>query len=111
MPEEDHWADYTGLHAFVFIDHVEPPKTPEEVVEALRAKGKPPIMYASTVAGDYQVFAHVRVRNLHELQDLIDELIHDGVRCAWAIESTIHSNPRGRQFPLWRTRLAGFQLD
>ena len=100
MPDhEDHPADYTGLHAFVFIDHVEPPKTPEEVVEALRAKGKPPIMYASTVAGDYQVFAHARVRNLHELQDLIDELVRVGARCSWAIESTIRTFGAKRKSP------------
>ena len=89
MPDvEDHWADYSGLHAFLFVDHVEPPKTPEDVVEALRAKGKPPVMYASTFVGDYVAFAHVRVESVAELQDLIEGTVWDaGARCAWSIES------------------------
>jgi DNA-binding Lrp family transcriptional regulator len=88
LDDADHPADYTGRHAFVFIDHVEPGKTAEQVVQALRERGKPPIMYASTFVGDYLAFAHVRVRNLAELQDLIAETIWEaGARCTWAIES------------------------
>jgi len=89
MPDvEDHWADYSGLHAFLFIDHVEPGKTAEQVVEALRAKGKPPVMYASTFVGDYAAFAHVRVETLAELQDLIEGTVWEaGARCAWSLES------------------------
>jgi DNA-binding Lrp family transcriptional regulator len=89
MPDvEDHWADYSGLHAFLFIDHVEPGKTAEQVVEALRARGKPPVMYASTFVGDYVAFAHVRVETLGELQDLIEGTVWEaGARCAWSIES------------------------
>jgi hypothetical protein len=84
---EDHPADYTGLHAFLFIDHVEPGKTAEEVVEALRAKGKPPIMYASTFVGEFVAFAHARVRRIGELQDLMEDTIWPaGARCTWAIE-------------------------
>jgi DNA-binding Lrp family transcriptional regulator len=91
MPEDaDHPADYTGRHAFVFIDHVESGKTAEQVVQALREKGKPPIMYASTFVGDFLAFAHVRVRNLAELQDLIADTVWEaGARCTWAIESKI----------------------
>jgi hypothetical protein len=86
----DHWADYTGLHAFLFIDHVEPGKSAEEVVEALRAKGKPPIMYASTFVGEFVAFAHARVRRIGELQDLIEDTIWPaGARCTWAIETGI----------------------
>jgi DNA-binding Lrp family transcriptional regulator len=87
---EGHPADYTGLHAFLFIDHVEPGKTVEEVVRELRAKGKPPIMYASTVVGDYQALVHARVRRLGELQDLIEDTIWpSGARCTWGVESRI----------------------
>jgi DNA-binding Lrp family transcriptional regulator len=101
MPDqEDHPADYTGLHAFLFIDHVEPGKTAEQVVEALRAKGKPPIMYASTFVGDYVAFAHVRVRNLRELQDLIEDTIWEaGARCSWGVESKITSLGAKRKSP------------
>lgn len=96
----DHWADYTGLHAFLFIDHVEPGKTAEEVVRALREKGKPPVMYASTFVGDYAAFAHVRVRNLGELQDLIEDTVWEaGARCAWGVESKITTLGAKRRSP------------
>ena len=85
---EGHPADYTGEHAFVFIDQVEPGKTPEEVVAALRNLGKPPIMYASTFVGDYVAFAHVRARDLRHLQDLMaDPIWNAGPRCTWSRES------------------------
>jgi hypothetical protein len=97
---EDHWADYNGLHAFLFVDHVEPGKTAEQVVEALRAKGKPPVMYASTFVGDYVAFAHVRVETLGELQDLIEGTVWEaGARCAWAIESTTATFGAKRKSP------------
>jgi hypothetical protein len=97
---EDHWADYSGLHAFLFVDHVEPGKTAEQVVEALRAKGKPPVMYASTFVGDYVAFAHVRVETLGELQDLIEGTVWEaGARCAWAIESTASTFGAKRKSP------------
>jgi DNA-binding Lrp family transcriptional regulator len=97
---EDHWADYSGLHAFLFIDHVEPGKTAEQVVEALRAKGKPPVMYASTFVGDYVAFAHVRVETLAELQDLIEGTVWEaGARCAWSLESTTTTAGAKRKSP------------
>lgn len=101
MPENgDHPADYTGLHAFCFVDHVEPGTNPEEVVRRLIEKGKPPIMYASTVVGDYQVFVHARVRKLADLQDLIESVIFAaGVRCTWAIESPIRRAGAKRKSP------------
>lgn len=101
MPDqEDHPADYTGLHAFLFIDHVEPGKTAEEVVRALRERGKPPVMYASTFVGDYAAFAHVRVRDLGELQDLIEDTIWEaGARCAWGVESRITTLGAKRKSP------------
>ena len=87
-PEEDHPADYTGVHAFVLIDQVEPGKTPEDVVAALRALGKPPIMYASAFVGDFVAFAHVRARNIRHLQDLMaDPIWNAGARCSWHTES------------------------
>jgi hypothetical protein len=42
---EDHPADYTGLHAFCFVDHVEPARIPRRSCGDF-AKRKPPIMYA-----------------------------------------------------------------
>lgn len=101
MPDNDgHPADYTGLHAFLFIDEVEPGKTAEQVVQALREKGKPPIMYASTFVGDYVAFAHVRVKNVGELQDLIEDTVWQaGARCSWGVESKIHQFGAKRKSP------------
>jgi hypothetical protein len=80
--------DYSGLHAFLFIDHVEPGKSPEDVVKALRDIGRPTVMYASAFVGDYVAFAHIRARDLAHLQGLIaDEIWKAGPRCAWSIES------------------------
>ena len=101
MPgHDDHPADYTGLHAFCFVDHVEPGTNPDEVVRRLIAKGKPPIMYASTVIGDYQIFVHARVRNPGELHDLIEDTIWEaGARCTWAMESPIRTMGAKRKSP------------
>jgi hypothetical protein len=97
---EGHPADYTGLHAFCFVDQVEPGTNPEEVVHRLIGKGKPPIMYASTVVGDYQIFVHARVRTLAELQDLIEDAIWTaGARCRWTIESSIRISGAKRKSP------------
>jgi hypothetical protein len=97
---EDHPDDYTGLHSFVFIDHVQEGATPEQVVEALRALGKPPIWYASTFVGDFVAFAHVRTETIGELQDLIeDEFWNAGVRCTWAVESRIGTFGAKRKSP------------
>ena len=97
---QDHPADYTGLHAFCFVDHVEPGTNPEEVVRRLIAKGKPPIMYASTVVGDYQIFVHARVRRLAELHDLIEDTVWTaGARCHWSIESSIRISGAKRKSP------------
>lgn len=97
---EDHPDDYTGLHAFLFIDQVEQGKNPEDVVRELREHGKPPIMYASTFVGDFVAFAHVRAETLGELQDLIEGTIWAaGARCTWAIESPMQPLGAKRKSP------------
>jgi hypothetical protein len=105
MPEpheagEGHPADYTGVHAFVLIDQVEPGKTPEDVVAALRTLGKPPIMYASAFVGDFVAFAHVRARTIRHLQDLMaDPIWNAGARCSWHTESPITTLGAKRKSP------------
>lgn len=98
--DEGHPADYTGVHAFVLIDQVESGKRPEDVVAALRALGKPPIMYASAFVGDFVAFAHVRARNIRHLQDLMADPIWDaGPRCSWHTESPISTLGAKRKSP------------
>ena len=91
----DHW--YTGLHAFVMVDHVDPNLHVANVVADLNAidmgdKGK--VIFASTFVGDYVAFAHVRVGEKHGLaglQDFIEgELWKAGVRCKWAVEVGVY---------------------
>jgi hypothetical protein len=97
---EDHPDDYTGVHAFLFIDQVKEGTSPEQVVERLRLVGKPPIMYASTFVGDFVAFAHVRTESLGELQDLIDGTVWEaGARCKWGIESPVRTPGVKRRSP------------
>jgi hypothetical protein len=89
--------DYVGLHAFVFIDHIDPDLRATEVVDRLfhlrSDNGR--VLWASTFVGDYLAFAHVQVgdkdddKNLGRLQDFIDDdLWSAGVHCKWATEIT-----------------------
>jgi DNA-binding Lrp family transcriptional regulator len=94
MAEEPGPFDYTGLHAFVFVDHVSETDSPIAVVNRLRneLKGPPegPVMFAGDVVGSYQVFAHLRVEegDLSGLLDLINgPLREQGVRCKYAVET------------------------
>ncbi|HSD48229.1 MAG TPA: hypothetical protein VLE71_00190 [Actinomycetota bacterium] len=94
MAEEPGPFDYTGLHAFVFIDHVPETDSPFAVVQRLRneLKGPPegPVMFAGDVVGPYQAFAHLRVEegDLSGLLDLINgPLRENGVRCKYAVET------------------------
>ena len=97
---EEHPFDYTGVHAFLFIDQVQEGRSPEQVVEKLREAGKPPIMYASTFVGDFVAFAHVRVESLGELQNLIDGTIWEaGARCTWGLESPVSTLGAKRKSP------------
>jgi hypothetical protein len=94
MAEEPGPFDYTGLHAFVFVDHVPETDSPIEVVNRLRdelkAPPEGPVMFAGDVVGPYQAFAHLRVEegDLSGLLDLINgSLRQHGVRCKYAVET------------------------
>lgn len=84
---------YTGLHAFVFIDSVDPGTNIRDVIDALRVFGPPPdgpVVFASEMVGGYLGFAHVRTDTLAELQDLIaGELWSRGARCAHCLEAGV----------------------
>ncbi|HET9723256.1 MAG TPA: Lrp/AsnC ligand binding domain-containing protein [Actinomycetota bacterium] len=99
MAEEPGPFDYTGLHAFVFVDHVSETDSPIEVVNRLRneLKGPPegPVMFAGDVVGAYQAFAHLRVEegDLSGLLDLINgPLREQGVRCKYAVETGVYKD-------------------
>jgi DNA-binding Lrp family transcriptional regulator len=90
---------YTGLHAFLFIDTVDPGENIREVIERLRAYGPPPdgpVIFASEMVGGYIGFAHIRTETLAELQDEIaDGLWSRGAHCAHCVEAgTAHVGAR-----------------
>jgi hypothetical protein len=92
---------YSGLHAFVFVEHVAEGKTPRDVVKALRELGRPPegpVMFAAEAVGEYLAFAHLRVDEgddaLGRLLDLISgELWARGVQCRHCIEADVYRDP------------------
>lgn len=83
---------YTGLHAFVFIDEVDPGMNIREVIDDLRGLGSPPegpVIFAAEMVGSSLGFAHIRVEDgdLAGLQDLIaGDLWDKGVHCKHCIE-------------------------
>ncbi len=100
----DERYDYTGVHAFVFINEVDPAMdvvtgtikeagagvtTIRDVIDALRAYGPPdgPVMFAAELVGSSKGFAHLRAETLAELQDFIgDGLSRRGVHCSYGAE-------------------------
>jgi hypothetical protein len=94
--------DYTGLHAFVFIDGVDPGGNVADVVENLGgaegrefANGR--VLFASVLVGAYQGFAHVRTGDgdLAALQRLVYyDLWAEGVRGEHAVEEPVYT-PEG----------------
>jgi hypothetical protein len=95
-------VDYTGLHAFVFIDNVDPGRNVADVVEDLggtegRLFPNGRVLFASVTVGTHKGFAHVRADegNLAALQRLIyQDLWAEGVRCEHAVEGPVYT-PQG----------------
>jgi len=94
--------DYTGLHAFVFIDGVDPGGNVADVVENLggtegREFPNGRVLFASVTVGAHKGFAHVRADegDLGALQRLIfQDLWAEGVRCEHAVEGPLYT-PQG----------------
>jgi hypothetical protein len=105
--------DYTGLHAFVFIDAVDPGRNVADVVEDLggiegREFPNGRVLFASVTVGAHKGFAHVRADegDPAALQRLIyQDLWAEGVRCEHAVEGPVYM-PQGVN-ALPRARSAG----
>ena len=84
---------YTGVHAFVFIDSVDPGANIRDVIDALRSFGPPPhgpVYFAAEMVGGYLGFAHVRTESLAEMQALIaGELWARGAHSAHNVEAGV----------------------
>ena len=100
MSKFGHDFDYTGLHAFVFIDHVDPGVKAAGVVDGLfdldGGNGRR-VLWASTFVGDYLAFAHVQVDDKDEANDLAslqefieNDLWENGVHCSWLVGIKTH---------------------
>jgi DNA-binding Lrp family transcriptional regulator len=100
--------DYTGVHAFVFINQVHPAldvgtgqlKGPEsdgstirDVIDALRSFGPPPdgpVIFAAELVGSAKGFAHLRADTLADLQDFIGgQLSRRGITSDYSTEADV----------------------
>jgi hypothetical protein len=108
--DPDDW--YTGLHAFVFLDHAPEGLRIRTIVETLRDLPPAPdpdpdsrgrVIFASEFVGAYTAFAHVRVDNddgkgLKRLQRFISgPLWEAGARCTYATESKVAVTTDGKK--------------
>jgi hypothetical protein len=99
---------YTGLHAFVFLDHAPDDLHTRDIVGTLRDLPEDPdapgtVIFASEFVGAYPAFAHVRVddddgRGLRRLQHFIaGPLWNAGARCTYATESMFAVTDDGKK--------------
>jgi hypothetical protein len=99
---------YTGLHAFVFLDHAPEGLHTRDIVGTLRELPEDPdtpgrVIFASEFVGAYPAFAHVRVddedgRGLRRLQHFIaGPLWNAGARCTYATESKVATTADGKK--------------
>ena len=78
-----------GLHAFVFVDEVDPQTDFRQAIAEVRGLGPARVLFAAEVIGSSLGFIHVRVDDddLPGLQDLIFRELWDlGIRCSHCLE-------------------------
>jgi hypothetical protein len=99
---------YSGLHAFVFLDHAPEGMHTRDIVGTLRDLPEDPetpgtVIFASEFVGAYPAFAHVRVpdddgEGLRRLQHFIaGPLWNAGARCKYATESKVAITDDGKK--------------
>ncbi len=118
--DRERWERYvvTGLHAFLFVDHIVGDQTLREAVEALQAMipGDDPespdylppsdhavVLSATETVGPYKAFVHLWAppNRLDALQDFIAGILWDlGIRCDYAVQGTAYTGPTGKIYPL-----------
>ena len=120
-PEDrERWERYvvTGLHAFLFADHIVGDRTLREAVDALQemipgddpesSDYLPPsdhvvVLSATETVGPYKAFVHLWAppRDLASLQDFIAGPLWDlGFRCDYGVQGTAYTGPTGKIYPL-----------
>jgi hypothetical protein len=99
MATENDDGNYTGLHAFVFVDRVDAGRNIADVIDDIGGpdgaefpNGR--VLFASVFVGSYIGFAHVRADDgdLAALQRLIyRDLWAKGVHCEHAVEGPVYT--------------------
>jgi len=88
--------DYTGSHAFLFVDHVDPQAGTVRDVMMSIWKGEPfangSVLFAHDFVGPFLGFAHLRAEDLEGMEKLVAELQGLGVRCALASEVGVYKS-------------------
>jgi DNA-binding Lrp family transcriptional regulator len=118
--DRERWERYvsTGLHAFLFVDHVTGDRTLRDLVDELRGMipGDDPespdylppsdhavVLSAAETVGPYKAFVHLWAPpgRLAALQDFIAGPLWDlGFRCDYAVQGTAYTSPTGGFYPL-----------
>jgi DNA-binding Lrp family transcriptional regulator len=78
-----------GLHAFVFVDEVDPQTDFRQAIAQARGLGPARVLFAAEVVGSSLGFIHIRADedDLPGLQDLIFRELWDlGIRCSHCLE-------------------------
>jgi DNA-binding Lrp family transcriptional regulator len=110
--ERAFWERYilTGIHAFLFVDHVAGERRRNDLVktdlaeliptfpppEGLEPFSKPVVLSASEFVGSFGAFVHLWAPpgQLAALQDFIGYTLWDlGLRCTYATQATSHQGP------------------
>jgi hypothetical protein len=114
------WERYisTGLHAFLFVDHVAPGERLRDVVDALRGTVpgddpaapdyEPPsdhvvVLAATETLGPHGAFVHLWAPpgDLAALEDFVAGPLWDlGIRCDYGVQGTAYTSPTGGLYPL-----------
>ena len=91
--------DYTGVHAFVFVDHVQRPEGDRGLSRAIDDLADvPQVRFAARMLGSFPLFAHLRTEDVPEMLELIDlELWEAGVRCQYATEKAYSVTVDGKK--------------
>jgi hypothetical protein len=90
--------DYSGLHAFLFVDHVAPKAgTVRDVMMKIWKKPSfenGQVLFAHDFVGPFLGFAHLRAEDddLESMERLVAELQDEGARCTLATEVGVYQN-------------------
>ena len=118
--DRERWERYitTGLHAFLFVDHVAADQKLRDVVDSLAEMvpgddpeapdHQPPtdhvvVLAATETLGPFGAFVHLWAppAGLAALQDFVaGPLLDLGIRCDYSVQGTAYTSPTGGVYPM-----------